>query len=53
MKIPSLKEQVFGDSLNERLNKNRENLNNEIRQKCMELLKKKREGKSIENKIMV
>ena len=49
MKMSSLKEQIFGDSLNERLNKSRVTLNNEIRQKCMELLKKKKESKATDN----
>lgn len=43
MTIPSLKKQYFGD-INRVLRKKRAEMNNELREKCFEILAKKKEG---------
>ena len=43
MRIPSLKKQYFGD-LNEMLRKKRTEMNNELREKCLDILAKQKEG---------
>lgn len=43
MSIPSLKKQYFGD-FNEMLRRKRAEMNQEIREKCLEILAKKKEG---------
>ena len=43
MTIPSLKKQIFGD-VNKILSKKRAEMNNKLREKCFEILAKKKEG---------
>jgi len=43
MTIPSLKKQYFGD-INEVLRKKRAEMNNELREKCFEILAKKKQS---------
>ena len=46
MKIPSLKQQYFGD-LNKRLNARRRQMNNEVRDEIMERINKDKENDEI------
>mgnify|MGYP001567322214 CR=1 FL=1 len=44
MKIPTLKQQMFGD-INKELNEIRNRMNDEIRKKCLEILEEKERAK--------
>ncbi len=44
MKIPTIREQMFGDT-NKKLNNIRAEMNEEIREKCFEIIDKKKEQK--------